>query len=113
MLTYADLASAQAGVVQAQTALDTAQAALAAATLAAPFAGTVAEVKVDPGAPVGPNTTVLTLVDTSTLHVDVDLSESDVARVAPGQGVDLHLRRAARPGAHRHCQFGRPGRHVK
>jgi HlyD family secretion protein len=87
--TEADLAGAQAAVVQAQTALDSAQAALTAATLTAPFAGTVAEVKVDPGAPVSPSTTVLTLVDTSTLHVDVDLSESDVARVAPGQAVDL------------------------
>ncbi len=87
--TAADLAAAQAQVAAAQATLATAQRALAGATLTAPYTGTVATAPINPGDQVGVNTTAVTLVDASALHVDVDLSESDVARVATGQPVKL------------------------
>jgi HlyD family secretion protein len=84
-----DLASAAAAVIQAQAAVDTAQANLDQATLAAPFAGVVSAVSVVADSTLSANTTAVTLVDDSTLHLDVNLSETDAAKARVGQPVSL------------------------
>jgi HlyD family secretion protein len=87
--TNSELASAQASVTQAQIAVDTAQANLDQATLKAPFAGVIAAVNIVPDSTISASTSAVTLVDSSTLHVDISLSETDAARVAVGQPVAL------------------------
>jgi HlyD family secretion protein len=84
--TPEQLAAVQASVAQAEAALDSARASLNQATLAAPFAGTVADVQVSPGQVVMPGQVVLTLANMGHLRVETtDLSERDVARVQVGQ----------------------------
>lgn len=85
----ADIASAEANVTQAQVAVNTAQSNLDEATLKAPFAGVVSAVSVVQGSTVSANTAAVTLVDNSTLHIDVSLSESDAAKVQATQPVTL------------------------
>ena len=70
-----DIAAAQATLVQAQVAVYTAQSNLAQATLAAPFDGVVSEVSAGNDSAISANTTAVTLVDASQLHIDVSLSE--------------------------------------
>jgi HlyD family secretion protein len=83
-----EIMAAEASVAQAQAQLDTARTKLAQATLSAPFDGTVAAVKIVAGGVAGSGA-AMTLVDTSSLHVDVNLSETDVARIKPGQNVSI------------------------
>ncbi|MGB9300008.1 MAG: biotin/lipoyl-binding protein, partial [Anaerolineae bacterium] len=63
--TPEQLSAAQAAVAQAEAALEAARATLSQATLVAPFAGTVADVRVSPGQIVLPGQVVLTLADLS------------------------------------------------
>jgi HlyD family secretion protein len=84
-----DLAAAEAGLIQAQAALATAQRNLEQATLTAPFDAVVASVAVQEGGLASTGTAALTLVDRSKLHIEVNLSESDVAKVQLGQPVAL------------------------
>jgi HlyD family secretion protein len=96
-----DIAAAKATAAQAQANLASAQQNLDEATLKAPFDGVVAAVNVQPGSIVGggsggsssstssTGSAAITLVDRSTLHGDVNLSETDAARVAVGQPVTL------------------------
>ena len=95
--TSADLAAAEASVLQAEADVATAQRNLEQATLTAPFDGVVAAV----GVQVGGNSTsgdssststasaAITLVDRSKLHIAVNLSEADTAKVQVGQPVSL------------------------
>jgi HlyD family secretion protein len=105
--TDADLASAEAGVLQAQVNVDTAQNNLDKATLVAPFDGVVSAVGLQVGSTTGSNissgttgssssstgssssSSSITLVDRSQLHINVNLSETDAAKVAIGQPVTL------------------------
>src|SRR5207253_7629459 len=87
--TPQDLAVAQAAVDQANALLKQAQANLDAATLTAPFAGVVAATGANPGEQVGTSTAVVTLVDTRQVRVDVVVDETDVAKVQPGQDVQI------------------------
>lgn len=82
------LAGAAATLAQAQVAYAQAQADLADAVLTAPFAGVVSEVAVTPGDSAGTSTTI-TVIDPSSLSVDLSLSESDIGAVAAGQAVLL------------------------
>ena len=84
------IAAAEASLAQAQTQLDAARGKLAAATLSAPFAGTVATVDVEPGQAAGTGA-ALTLVDLSAMHVDVQISENDIARVKASQPVSVTI----------------------
>jgi HlyD family secretion protein len=84
----ADIAAAEAALTQAQTQLDAANTKLAQATLAAPFAGTVAVVNVTAGGVAG-SAAAVTLVDLSALHVDVEVSESELPKVKPGQRASI------------------------
>lgn len=87
--TDSELASAGASVVQAQVAVDTAQRNLEQASVLAPFDGVVAAVSASEGALSSVSGAAFTIVDRSTLHIDVSLSESDVAKVQVGQPVTL------------------------
>jgi HlyD family secretion protein len=83
-----DIAGAEADVAQAHAQLDAARNKLAQATLTAPFAATVAAVKITAGGIAG-TTAAVELVDTSALHVDINLSEIDLPKVKPGQSATL------------------------
>jgi HlyD family secretion protein len=83
-----DIAAAEADVAQARAQLDTAANKLAQATLTAPFAGTVAAVNITPGSQAGSDTAV-TLVDTSALYVDINLSEIELPKVKQGQSASI------------------------
>jgi HlyD family secretion protein len=90
--TPEQLAAAQAAVAQAEAALDVARATLRQATLIAPFAGTVADLKVSPGQIVLPGQVVLTLADLTQLQVETtDLSERDVTGVQVGQQATIYV----------------------
>jgi HlyD family secretion protein len=84
-----DIAAAEASVIQAQANLATAERNLEQATLKAPFDGVVSAVAVQPGGIANSGTGAITLVDRSTLHIEVNLSETDAAKVQVGQPVTL------------------------
>jgi len=93
----AQSAAAAAGVAQAQAALELAQITREHAEIRAPFDGVVAQVNVDPG---DPSTTVgqpaVKVVDISALHLDAQISDTDIGQVAVGQAATV--RADAQPG---------------
>lgn len=89
---------AQARVVSTQATLETAQAALEAATLTAPFTGTVISVGAEVGDQVSSNTVVVLLADLSTLRVRAIVDETDIGPVEVGQEVEITF--DAFPGHH-------------
>ena len=84
-----DIAAAEAGVAQAEVQVAAARRSLDQATLVAPFDSVVAAVDIQPGSIVSASNVAITLVDRSKLHVNINLSETDAARVAVGQPVTL------------------------
>jgi multidrug efflux pump subunit AcrA (membrane-fusion protein) len=80
---------AQAKVVSAQSTLETAQAALEAATLTAPFDGTIISVGAEVGDLVSSNDVVVTLSDLSALRVRAIVDETDISQVDVGQEVEI------------------------
>ncbi|MHB1134025.1 MAG: efflux RND transporter periplasmic adaptor subunit [Chloroflexota bacterium] len=87
--TSTDLQIQQAAVAQAEQALKQAELAVDNATLRAPFAGIVAQVSVVPGATATSASPALKLINRNPLHVDLRLSENDVAKVQLGQPVRI------------------------
>jgi multidrug resistance efflux pump len=84
------IAVAQAGISQAQAALDAALLALERTEVRAPLAGTIGAVDVRKGELVVVGQPLVTLGDLSTLRVETtDLDEIDVAKVRVGQPVDV------------------------
>jgi HlyD family secretion protein len=88
-----DIAQAEANVAQAEANLAKAKLSRESAELTAPFAGVVATVDVKVGDTVGSNsqTVPISLVDLSAFHVDVNVSEADVARLKLGQAAEVEL----------------------
>jgi len=84
-----DIEVAQARVVSAQATLEDAQAALEAATMIAPFEGTVISVGAEVGDLVSSNTIVVTLADLSNLRVRAIVDETDISQVEIGQEVEI------------------------
>jgi RND family efflux transporter MFP subunit len=82
--TLTDVTSAQAKI-----AVD--QAVLAKTALLAPFDGTVTEIDSQSGDAVSAGTQALVLADLSSLQVQVQVSEVDIARIKLGQTVNLTL----------------------
>ena len=76
-----ELTQAQVRVDEARMDLEGAQAALDAATLTAPFAGTVLDVPVEAGATVGAGQTVIELADLSAMEVRTTVGEEDIVAV--------------------------------
>jgi HlyD family secretion protein len=89
--TETDLQVQRASVAQAEQALKQAQLKLEQAMLAASFDGVVTAVDIVPGSAASSATTAISLIDRSTLHVDLKLSENDVAHVQLGQLVNLTI----------------------
>ncbi|MBC8447163.1 MAG: efflux RND transporter periplasmic adaptor subunit, partial [Chloroflexi bacterium] len=88
--TPEEVAVVQAQVAQAQAALAQAQGALDKARLQAPFAGTVGQVLMREGELVSPGQPVIILGNLGHLRVETtDLRETDVAKVAVGQTVEV------------------------
>lgn len=88
--TAEDRAMAEARVKAAEAGVATARAQLAQAEVRAPFAGQIGALHVRPGELVVPGMPVLTLGDTTKMHVETtDLRETDVARIAVGMGVEV------------------------
>jgi HlyD family secretion protein len=78
---------------QSELSLTQAQAALGKAALTAPWAGTVLAVEFAPGAMISAGAPVITLLDTARLQFHAtNLSERDLAQVAPGQPVEIALK---------------------
>jgi HlyD family secretion protein len=93
-----DLTAAEASLLQAQADVATAQHNLDEATLKAPFDAVVSAVAIVPGASSGASSSssstssssaAITLVDRTKLHIEVNLSEADAAKVQIGQPVTL------------------------
>lgn len=93
-----DVRSAQAGVSQAQAQLASAEAAVVIArqnvadyTIRAPRSGAVTARNLEPGQYAQPGGALLTIVDLSTIYLQADVSETDVARVRPGIPVTVRV----------------------
>jgi HlyD family secretion protein len=87
--TDTDLRIEQASIIQAEQSLAQAQLALEQATLTAPFGGVITSVDIVPGSVASGS--VARLVNRDPLHVDLKLSENDVAKVAKGMPVTLTI----------------------
>ena len=93
----AEIATTQASVDDARVGLEQAQSRLEKATLTAPVAGTVTSLDVQPGEIASANQPVVVLSDLAKLEVEVNLDETDVARLAIGQEAIVNV--DAFPGA--------------
>ena len=80
---------AKAAVQMAELSLSKVQAELEAATLAAPFDGTVLEVRAGPGEMLAAATGLILLADDSRLEVEATVIEEDLPLVQIGQQVEL------------------------
>jgi HlyD family secretion protein len=85
-------AQASAGIAQAQSALELARINRERAELRAPFDGVVAAVNVDPGDPSSSgNQPAIQVVDVSSLHVDVQISDVDIGKIKTGQAAEVRV----------------------
>jgi HlyD family secretion protein len=92
--TVSDQSIAEAGVSQAEAQLAAAKLNLDKAVLRAPFDGIITAVNVSPGDNVGgasASGAPFTLVDRTKLHLDVSVSESDVAQLKEGQSAQVTI----------------------
>jgi HlyD family secretion protein len=89
--TALDQQIAQAAVSQAEAAVKQAELAIDNTLLKAPFDGIVAQVNAVPGSLASAASPALRLINRNPLHVDLRLSENDVAQVALGQDVTLTI----------------------
>jgi HlyD family secretion protein len=89
--TQTDLQIQQSAVTQAEQSLMQAELNLENATLMAPFGGIVAQINVVPGSAANSATPALKLINRNPLHVDLKLSENDVAQVQLDQAVKLNI----------------------
>ncbi|MGH9680231.1 MAG: efflux RND transporter periplasmic adaptor subunit, partial [Candidatus Acidiferrales bacterium] len=82
---------ARAGEAQANAALTQARTALGYAEVHAPFSGVVTEKKADAGALAYPCMPLFTLEDTRSYRLEVNVDESNIRIVRPGQSVPISL----------------------
>ncbi len=88
--TSSDLNRAAAAVAQAESQLQMALLDREYAELTAPFDGVVSIVNIDPGNSVSPaGQPAMRLVDLRELYVEVDITDTDIARITPGQRADI------------------------
>jgi HlyD family secretion protein len=87
----ADVAVAQATIDAAQLKLQQAQLNLAKASLVAPIDGTVTQVNVKPGEQPGTGQAAVVLADMSAYHIDVEIDEIDIGRLALGQKATIAI----------------------
>jgi HlyD family secretion protein len=83
----AEVAAAQAAVDVAQIGLEQAELNLEKASLVSPIDGVVNEVNVKRGEQPPIGQAAMTITDASAFHIDVEVDEIDIGRVAPDQSV--------------------------
>jgi membrane fusion protein, multidrug efflux system len=86
----------KAGLDRLEVGVERARYSLGHTRAVAPFAGSVADVRVVPGQWVRAGDELATVVELNPIRVEVDVLESDIAFVAPGRGADIVF--AAFPG---------------
>ncbi|HEX2914891.1 MAG TPA: HlyD family efflux transporter periplasmic adaptor subunit [Chloroflexia bacterium] len=86
-----DVAIAKAQLAVSQAALDKAKAQLANALLKAPISGTIIQAPLTLGQPVTATTVVYEIVDLSSLHVEVNVGESDISKIKENIPVVINL----------------------
>lgn len=84
-------AGAKASVDAAQGALDVAQKQLNDTVLRAPISGLVSARNVQPGEKVSPDYKLIDIVNLQKMELEAAVPASEIARVAIGQSVDLHI----------------------
>ncbi|MGH7436270.1 MAG: efflux RND transporter periplasmic adaptor subunit, partial [Polyangiaceae bacterium] len=87
----AQSAAEQAQLASQQAKLTSTALAVGDCILRSPFDGEVATRSVDPGAFVRPGTTIVSVVDRTTVRVAFDVPESDFDSVAPGAPIRVHV----------------------
>ncbi|HVY67803.1 MAG TPA: efflux RND transporter periplasmic adaptor subunit [Patescibacteria group bacterium] len=85
----ADIDAAKAAIVSAQGQVLTAQAALENTIIRAPADGTITSVDIKVGELATAMQEAIVLQDISSLHVEADVSEANIASIQPGQSVDV------------------------
>ncbi len=86
-----DLRAAEINVEKAELDLETAEDALAKATLNAPVSGVVMSVKISEGERVNAGSSVVTLSDLNELELTVDVAEIDIPKIEAGQAAQITL----------------------
>ncbi|MGB0756872.1 MAG: efflux RND transporter periplasmic adaptor subunit [Patescibacteria group bacterium] len=86
-----DIALQRARVSQAQAGLERARADLDKATLAAPIDGTVTDIFYEPGENTSLSDPVMNMIGQSGLEIEVDIPESDIAKIRVGEKADITL----------------------
>jgi RND family efflux transporter MFP subunit len=84
-------ARAKSGLDRAEVAVQKAQLELSRARVHAPFAGRVANVKVQPGQYVRPGDELMTVVELSRVKVDVQVLEGQLSFLTPGRSARVHF----------------------
>lgn len=92
----ARVARAKSGLEEGELAVRKAQLDLARTTIAAPFSGAVANLKVVPGQQVSPGAELATVVALDPIKVEVQVLESEVGFLGPGRKAQVSF--AAFPG---------------
>jgi membrane fusion protein (multidrug efflux system) len=82
-------AQREADVLAARAALDSAQIALSYTRIVAPAAGTIGQRLVQPGSLLNPGAAVVTFVARTQPYVVANYKETQLARIAPGQAVEI------------------------
>lgn len=81
--------ASRAAVQQALANVEIARSSVGKTIVRAPFDATVLDVKVEVGEITSPGTPVVLLADVSALHVDAEIDEADLARLAVGMPADI------------------------
>lgn len=84
-------ARAKSGLDRAAVAVQKAQLELSRSRVRAPFAGRVANVKVQPGQWVRPGDELMTIVELSRVKVEVQVLEGQIAFLTPGRSARVHF----------------------
>ncbi|HEY0672505.1 MAG TPA: efflux RND transporter periplasmic adaptor subunit [Longimicrobiales bacterium] len=84
-------ARAKSGLDRAEVAVAKAKLELSRSHVRAPFAGRVANVKVQPGQWVRPGDELMTIVELSRVKVEVQVLEGQLAFLAPGRSARVHF----------------------
>ncbi len=84
-------ARAKSGLDRAEVAVQKAKLELSRAQVRAPFAGRVANLKVQPGQWVRPGDELMTVVELSRVKVDVQVLEGQIAFLTPGRSARVHF----------------------
>ncbi len=81
----------EAELTAAELDLDTAQQRIERAVLTSPISGVVTEINADVGENVGPNTTIMTVVDSTVVEVDGVVDEIDVLSIQLGAAASVTM----------------------